>query len=64
MSAHVDVLAMAREQLSVAAQYLELDSGLHQVLSRPMRQLIVNFPVVLDNGETSGHSPRQVPLVL
>ncbi len=51
MSAHVDVLAMAREQLSVAAEYLELDSGLHQVLSRPMRQLIVNFPVVLDNGE-------------
>ena len=51
MSAHVDVLAMAREQLGVAAKYLELDSGLHQVLSRPMRQLIVNFPVVLDNGE-------------
>ena len=51
MSGHVDVLAMAREQLSVAAEYLELDSGLHQVLSRPMRQLIVNFPVVLDNGE-------------
>jgi glutamate dehydrogenase (NAD(P)+) len=51
MSTHVDVLAMAREQLSVAAEYLELDSGLHQVLSRPMRQLIVNFPVVLDNGE-------------
>ncbi|MEI8282300.1 MAG: Glu/Leu/Phe/Val dehydrogenase dimerization domain-containing protein, partial [Armatimonadota bacterium] len=51
MSGHVDVLAMAREQLSVAANYLELDSGLHQVLSRPMRQLIVNFPVVLDNGE-------------
>ena len=51
MSGHTDVLAMAREQLSVAATYLELDSGLHQVLSRPMRQLIVNFPVVLDNGE-------------
>ncbi|MBI1331249.1 MAG: Glu/Leu/Phe/Val dehydrogenase [Armatimonadetes bacterium] len=51
MSTHVDVLAMAREQLAVAAQYLELDEGLHQVLSRPMRQLIVNFPVVLDNGE-------------
>ncbi len=51
MSAHVDVLAMAREQLAVAAKHLELDSGLHQVLSRPMRQLIVNFPVVLDNGE-------------
>ncbi len=51
MSTHVDVLGMAREQLAVAAQYLELDEGLHQVLSRPMKQLIVNFPVVLDNGE-------------
>lgn len=51
MSTHVDVLAMAREQLAVAANYLELDEGLHQVLARPMRQLIVNFPVVLDNGE-------------
>jgi glutamate dehydrogenase (NAD(P)+) len=51
MSAHHDVLGMAREQLSVAAKYLDLDQGLHQVLSRPMRQLIVNFPVVLDNGE-------------
>lgn len=51
MSAHHDVLGMAREQLSVAAKYLDLDAGLHQVLSRPMRQLIVNFPVVLDNGE-------------
>jgi glutamate dehydrogenase (NAD(P)+) len=51
MSAHHDVLGMAREQLSVAAKYLDLDAGLHQVLSKPMRQLIVNFPVVLDNGE-------------
>jgi glutamate dehydrogenase (NAD(P)+) len=42
---------MAREQLKVAATLLELDEGLHTVLSRPKRQLIVNFPVVLDNGE-------------
>ncbi|HWA83786.1 MAG TPA: Glu/Leu/Phe/Val dehydrogenase, partial [Fimbriimonadaceae bacterium] len=28
-----------------------LDPGLHQVLSVPMRSLIVRFPVVLDNGE-------------
>lgn len=42
---------MAREQLAVAANYLDLDEGLHQVLSRPMKQLIVNFPVVMDNGE-------------
>jgi len=42
---------MAREQLAVAAQYLDLDSGLHRVLSSPAKTLIVRFPVVMDNGE-------------
>jgi len=42
---------MAREQLAVAANLLDLDKGLHDVLSKPMRQLVVNFPVVLDSGE-------------
>lgn len=42
---------MAREQLSVAAQYLDLDSGLHRVLASPAKTLIVRFPVVMDNGE-------------
>ncbi len=51
MSEHFDVLNMARQQLSVAAQLLDLDRGLHDVLAAPMRQLVVNFPVVLDNGE-------------
>lgn len=51
MSQHVNVLEMAREQLAVAAKYLNLDEGLHQVLSRPKRQLVVNFPVVMDNGD-------------
>jgi glutamate dehydrogenase (NAD(P)+) len=41
---------MAREQLAVAAEYLELDDGLHRVLATPRRQLIVNCPVVMDNG--------------
>jgi len=45
-----NVLDMARQQLAVAANYLELDEGLAQVLSQPKRQLIVNFPVVMDNG--------------
>ena len=42
---------MAKQQLAIAAKYLDLDPGLHQVLSAPMRSLIVRFPVVLDNGE-------------
>ena len=51
MSTHTDVLEMARQQLAVAARYLELDAGLHKVLASPARKLIVNFPVVMDNGE-------------
>jgi glutamate dehydrogenase (NAD(P)+) len=51
MSQHINVLDMAREQLAVAAKYLNLDEGLHAVLARPKRQLVVNFPVVFDNGE-------------
>ncbi len=50
---HINVLDMAREQLAVAAQYLNLDAGLHSVLAQPKRQLIVNFPVVFDNGEVA-----------
>ncbi len=53
MSKHINVLEMAREQLAVAANYLNLDSGLHAVLAQPKRQLIVNFPVVFDNGEVA-----------
>ncbi|MDQ2985292.1 MAG: Glu/Leu/Phe/Val dehydrogenase [Armatimonadota bacterium] len=45
-----NVLDMAREQLAVAAEHLSLDDGLHRVLATPKRQMIVNFPVVLDNG--------------
>ncbi len=45
------VLDMARAQLAEAARFLDLDPGLHEVLSKPKRQLVVNFPVVMDNGE-------------
>lgn len=49
MSGHL-VLEMAREQLSHATKLLDLDEGLHAVLSKPKRALIVNFPVVMDDG--------------
>ncbi|HZH99106.1 MAG TPA: Glu/Leu/Phe/Val dehydrogenase dimerization domain-containing protein, partial [Fimbriimonadaceae bacterium] len=51
MSDHINVLQMARDQLAVAARYLNLDEGLHSVLAQPKRQLVVHFPVVFDNGE-------------
>lgn len=51
---------MARDQLAVAARYLNLDEGLHEVLSRPKRQIIVNFPVVMDNGEVQVYEGYRV----
>jgi len=47
------VFDMAKEQLSEAARILDLDRGLHEVLAAPRRQLIVHFPVVMDNGEVN-----------
>jgi glutamate dehydrogenase (NAD(P)+) len=46
----INVLEMARQQLAVAAKHLDLDEGLHAVLAQPKRQLVVNFPVVMDDG--------------
>ncbi len=47
----INVLEMARQQLHVASKYLDLDEGLVEVLARPKRSVIVNFPVVMDSGE-------------
>ena len=52
MSHSENVLEMARRQLATAARYLDLDEGLHQALAYPKRQVIVNFPVVMDSGDT------------
>lgn len=50
MSEHINIFDMARQQLAVAARYLDLDDGIHQVLASPQKTLIVHFPVVLDDG--------------
>jgi len=42
----------ALEQLRIAAEYLKLDEGIHQVLANPKRQLTVSLPVKMDNGTT------------
>ena len=47
----IDVQKMAQEQLYVAARYLDLDEGIVDVLAKPKRSIVVNFPVVMDSGE-------------
>jgi len=42
----------ALEQLRIAAEYLKLDEGIHQVLASPKRQLTVSLPVKMDDGTT------------
>ena len=42
----------ALEQLRIAAEYLNLDDGIYQILSHPKRQLTVSLPVKMDNGTT------------
>ena len=42
----------ALEQLRIAAEYLKLDEGIHQILASPKRQLTVSLPVKMDDGKT------------
>jgi glutamate dehydrogenase (NAD(P)+) len=42
----------AQRQFDAAAQLLELDPGIRAFLREPQRQLIVNFPVKMDDGST------------
>ncbi|HEX6139332.1 MAG TPA: Glu/Leu/Phe/Val dehydrogenase [Candidatus Limnocylindria bacterium] len=41
---------VAQEALDLAAQRLELDPGMHAVLREPKRELVVSFPVRMDDG--------------
>ena len=42
---------VARQQLNRALQYLEVSPGIAEFLRRPKRELSVNFPVRMDNGD-------------
>jgi glutamate dehydrogenase/leucine dehydrogenase len=39
------------EQLRIAAEYLKLDEGIHQILAHPKRELKVSLPVKMDDGK-------------
>ena len=41
----------ALEQLRIAAEYLKLDEGIHQILAHPKRETTVSLPVRMDNGK-------------
>lgn len=44
--------SVAQEQLDAAAELLELDPALHELLRWPLRELHVTLPVKLDDGST------------
>lgn len=45
-----DVWGSEQHELDIAADRLGLDEGMHQVLREPKRELIVHFPVHMDDG--------------
>ena len=46
----VSPLEVAKKQIDIAARYLDLDPGLIERLKYTKRELIVHFPVKMDNG--------------
>jgi glutamate dehydrogenase (NAD(P)+) len=42
----------ALEQLRIAAEYLKLEDGIHQMLAHPKREVTVSLPTRMDSGET------------
>ncbi len=42
--------AVAVRQLRSAAEKMDLDPGILAILSKPNRSLVVNFPVIMDDG--------------
>lgn len=44
-------LNVALQQLSIAAEKLGLDPGIHEVLKHPKRALVVSIPIKMDDGQ-------------
>jgi len=49
-AAPINPWAVAQQQFDLAAERLNLDPGLRKVLREPRRELIVHFPVKMDDG--------------
>ena len=50
MSARFNLFEMASTQFAQAADLINLDPMVRTILSEPQNEIIVNFPVVMDNG--------------
>jgi glutamate dehydrogenase (NAD(P)+) len=55
-----DVWHEAQAALDLAAERLQLDPAMHQVLREPKRELIVHFPVRFDDGTVRAHTGYRV----
>lgn len=55
-----DVWREAQAQLDLAAERLQLDPAMHQVLREPKRELIVHFPVRHDDGTVRAYTGYRV----
>lgn len=53
-------LAEAHAQLREAAEHLQLDDGLHQILATPRRELLVSIPLRRDDGSTAVYAGYRV----
>ena len=47
----INVYEVAQTQLTKAADHIQLENKLRLILSQPKNEVIVNFPVLMDNGE-------------
>jgi glutamate dehydrogenase (NAD(P)+) len=47
---HHTAMTVAQEQLKMTVEKLELDSGLHEILRKPKRSLIVSVTIKMDDG--------------
>jgi len=47
--AHHTALTVALEQLKIAAEKLNLDHGIHEILKKPKRSLIVSVTIKMDD---------------
>ena len=60
MTEETNPFKIAQQQIDIVANYLNLKKGIHEFLRWPQRELRVNFPVKMDNGEIKTYTGFRV----